>query len=117
MPAKPAARRASSLAGQHVADASPAQPASPATTTAAAAPVTTARTGTTTKFSVTVDTEVLDEAKNAFWAAMAVGRYRTFGDFVNEAIADKTSALAKKLNGGADFPPRPSDNLPPGRRI
>lgn len=124
MATKPAPRRTSSLAGQH-----PVSAPAPSPTAATAEPPTTvvprpvpppvavtqARATTTTKATYTADTDVLDAAKNAFWASRNAGYHRTFSDFVNDALRQLTAQLRADLNDGKPFPARPTDKLPPGR--
>ncbi len=125
MPPKPQARRASTLAGAHPVDdqrhdtepgTATAHTARPAK--AAARPgATHARQSQAVKFSATVDIDVLDGVKDAFWAARNHGRYRVLGDLVTEALRDKMTELANEFNNGQPFPRRPIDHLPPGRVV
>lgn len=109
---KHAPRRPSALAGTHPVSTTEAAPSVSGPSSAA---VSTARTASTTKFSPTVDIDVLDDVKDAFWVARNIGRYRTFGDLVTEALRDKVISLRAELNDGEPFPKRPVDNLPSGR--
>lgn len=108
---KHAPRRPSALAGAHPVSTTKRPPSAPTASPA----VSTARSVSTTKFSPNVDTAVLDDVKDAFWVARNIGRYRTFGDLVTEALRDKVTALRDELNDGEPFPKRPVDNLPSGR--
>lgn len=111
---KPAPRRASALAGAHPVD-------DQRTSTDTSEPASTehARHAASAKFSVSIDPDVIDALRDAFWEVRHAsrGRYRTLGDIVAEALRNEIDALAAEFNNGHPFDRRPIDHLPAGRPV
>lgn len=97
-------RRRSSLAGAH--PAIPETPAIPARPAKAAGRV---------KITVELDGDVVEAAKNAWWAAHREGQVDKWAHFVQDALAAHTERIRNEVNGGEPLPSRPSRSLPPGR--
>lgn len=70
------------------------------------------RTGRAAKTTLTVDPDVLAEAKDGYWVALSRGRHRTFAEYVTAALDAYNQAMRDEYTGGKEFPPRPSGNLP-----
>jgi hypothetical protein len=66
-----------------------------------------------TKMSVTIADEVLDAAKDAWWATRNT-TLLTFSGFVQEAMTAYVTQVAAQA-GLTEFPPRPTQRLPAGR--
>lgn len=59
------------------------------------------------KATLTVRPKVLDEAKDGFWFMLGKGEYRTFAEYVSDALAAYNQQLQAQHNGGQPFPARP----------
>lgn len=70
------------------------------------------RRGRSAKTTLTVDPDTLDEAKDGYWVALAHGRHRTFAEYVTAALEAYNQTMRETYTGGAEFPARPSGNLP-----
>lgn len=64
------------------------------------------------KTTLTVDVDVLDDAKNGFWFSLGVGKYVTFADYVTAALRSHNEMIRNTYNEGRPFPVRPTTNLP-----
>ncbi len=127
-PQRPQPRR-SALSGTHPAIppagqtvTNPEMPPIPATTTRPLSPAArpappaaaTAPVARTQKMTINVPTELVDEAKNAFWVDR--GSYRTFSAWVAEALERQIQETRQRHRIDV-LPPRPGDGLPPGRPL
>lgn len=72
----------------------------------------TGRKGRSAKTTLTVDPDTLDEAKDGYWVALAHGRHRTFAEYVTAALEAYNQTMRETYTDGAEFPARPSGNLP-----
>ncbi|GAA0651010.1 hypothetical protein GCM10010174_88400 [Kutzneria viridogrisea] len=88
------------------------QTSTDAADTGAAAGSVAKRAGRSAKTTLTVDPDVLDDAKNGFWFALGLGRYTTFAEYVTAALAAHNEAIRATYNEGEPFPQRPTTNLP-----
>lgn len=70
------------------------------------------RAGRSAKTTLTVDPDVLDDAKNGYWFALGLGRYTTFAEYVTAALESHNEAIRQAYNEGKPFPVRPTTNLP-----
>ncbi len=66
------------------------------------------------QLAVKVSSEVLDRAMDAFYGAHLHARWK---DFVEEALDEYAEKLERERNAGKAFPPRPTEQLPRGRRV
>jgi hypothetical protein len=64
--------------------------------------------------TINVPTDLVDAAKNAFWADR--GEYRTFSAWVAEAL-ERQIADTMHRHGLSRLPARPGEGLPPGRPL
>ena len=64
--------------------------------------------------TVNLDSDLQEQAKDAYWQVR--GDYRTFSDWVAEAIAEKIEET-KRRAGLEDVPTRPRGGLPTGRPL
>lgn len=64
--------------------------------------------------TVNVSSELIGEAKDAFW--LARGEYQTFSGWVAEAIRRHIDAT-KTAHGVEELPARPGGSLPTGRPL
>lgn len=64
------------------------------------------------KTTLTVDVDVLDDAKNGFWFSLGLGKYVTFADYVTAALRSHNEMIRNTYNEGQPFPVRPTTNLP-----
>jgi hypothetical protein len=110
--------RRSALAGVHPAtpreqtDTKPAMPATPPRTLAPAPqPVAPPRN---VKMTINVPAELVDEAKNAFWADR--GSYRSFSAWIAEALQRQIEETMTR-HSLTTLPDRPTNDLPPGRPL
>lgn len=68
----------------------------------------------TQKMTINVPTDLVDAAKNAFWADR--GGYRTFSAWVAEALERQITDTMTR-HGLQQLPTRPGEGLPPGRPL
>ena len=66
------------------------------------------------KMTINVNTELVDDAKNAFW--MDRREYQSFSEWVSEAIQNQVE-LTKTRHGVQELPARPRRDLPAGRPL
>lgn len=71
--------------------------------------------GKSKKISVSIDPDVTDAAKNAWWATRQESGL-TFSGFVEQAMAEHVAREAKR-QGVEGFPKRPTERLPAGRPV
>lgn len=69
-------------------------------------------TGRYAKATLTVRPDVLDEAKDGFWYLMAKGEYRSFAEYVTDALAAFNEQVRTDHLKGKKFPARPHAKLP-----
>lgn len=65
------------------------------------------RAGRYAKTTLTVRPKVLDEAKDGFWLMLGKGEYRTFAEYVSDALAMFNQHIQAEHNDGQPFPARP----------
>ena len=64
------------------------------------------------KTTLTVEPDVLEDAKNGYWVTLGAGQHRTFAEYVTAALENYNQAMREEHTGGNPFPPRPTGNLP-----
>jgi hypothetical protein len=95
--------------------ATPAPPAAPATPPAVTRRPSEATTrDRNTKVTINIPAELIDEAKNAFWVQR--GSYRSFSAWIADAVQHKIAETMTE-HGLTALPPRPYEDLPPGRPV
>ncbi len=105
--------RRSILEGSHPAlpqQPPPAMPTTPATDTTGPIPARPRRQ----KMTVNVSSDLVDQAKDAFWVAR--GEYRSFAAWIEEALRRQIEAT-QAAHSLDELPPRPRGELPTGRPV